>query len=71
MPSCPTCDTDLSLIKPSASNRNGKRYAGAWCERCKRAWRAFLPAPREGWRFIWNVGAGERDYVLNGHVVGG
>ena len=67
---CPICDTPLLLIKPSVSNGGGKRYAGAWCAHCRRAWRAFLPAKGEGWRFVYDIGVGEREYVLNGHVVG-
>ena len=64
---CPICDTPLPLIKPSANGR-GKRYAGAWCMNCRRAWRAFIPERGAGWRIIWDIGAGEREYVLNGHL---
>ena len=67
---CPSCGEALALIKPSAANGNGRRYAGAWCERCCLAWRAYLPALDEGWRFVYDIGTGERQYVLNGHVSG-
>ena len=67
---CPSCGTSLDLHKPSASlTYQGKRKAGAWCATCGRAWRALLPARGEGWRFVWDIGAGEKCWVLNGHTV--
>lgn len=68
---CPSCGTSLDLHKPSAPlTRHGKQFAGAWCPTCERAWRALLPQAGEGWRFVWDIGVGDRAYVLNGHVAG-